>query len=79
MDKELKEELKKYLSTRTLISELCGPGSLRQTVPYLEEKLIFYAVIENDGDDKCIPPFKVYRVFEKYNLEFKRAVKTPLC
>ncbi|KAL4480333.1 hypothetical protein ABPG74_020849 [Tetrahymena malaccensis] len=79
LNKELKEELQKYLSDKTLLAELCG-GVAKQYVKYGPNPvLICFSIVNNYSDDICLSPPEAEIVFQKFNLKYRQYQKTNEC
>lgn len=60
--------LKKALSGRTLVGEYCGNPDFQHLVKYNEITIYFYAVVENNSTNSCIPPPQAFALLEQYHL-----------
>ncbi|KAL4471393.1 hypothetical protein ABPG74_008286 [Tetrahymena malaccensis] len=65
---QLLVELKEYLNGRTFVGEYCGNQDYQHLVKYDKIDLHFYAVVENNSPETCIPTDLAYQIFEKYGL-----------
>ncbi|EAR94538.1 hypothetical protein TTHERM_00052480 (macronuclear) [Tetrahymena thermophila SB210] len=61
-------ELKEYLDGRTFVGEYCGNQDYQHLVKYDKIDLHFYAVVENNSRETCIPTDIAYQIFEKFGL-----------
>lgn len=62
------QELKQALIGRTIIGEYCGNPDFQHLVKYADVTIYFYALVENEGTQTCVPPPEAFRFFEDYKL-----------
>lgn len=57
------------MNGRTFVGEYCGNQNFQHLVKYDAINLHFYAIVENDSTETCIPPEEAYQVFNKFDLK----------
>jgi hypothetical protein len=62
-------ELEKVCNERTLVGEYIGSAEHQHLVKYSRVTLIFYAVVDNYGEDSCWPCAKAWALFKKFGLD----------
>lgn len=63
-------KLQESLAGKTLIGEYVGNPYLQHIVKYTKETIVFYAVTDNNSDDKnCLLPEEAYAIFNEFNLD----------
>ena len=53
----------------TLVGEYIGSQDHQHLVMYTRVSLIFYAIVDNNSTDSCIPCDQAWSFFSKYNLD----------
>ena len=48
------------MAGRTFVGEYCGNAAYQHLVKYDKIQLHFYAIVENEAEDTCIPPELAY-------------------
>ena len=56
-------------SERTFVGEYIGSDAHQHLVKYSRVTLIFYAVVDNYGQDSCWPCAKAWALFKRFNLD----------
>lgn len=62
------EILKKNLQNKTLIGEYCGNPNHQHLVNYEKTDLLFFAIVDHDSNDSCLPPHQAFNFFKIHNL-----------
>lgn len=70
------EELQKDLEGRTLVGEYCGNEKYQHLVKYDKTMIFLYALVENNGNKSCLPPYEVFELCSKFNLAAVKFVET---
>ena len=69
------DELKADLENKTLVGEYIGSQEHQHLVKYSRVTIIFYAVVENDSMEDCMPCDLAWALFDKWGLD-KVAIRT---
>lgn len=69
MKKKDQEDLMEACNERTLVGEYIGSVDHQHLVKYSRVTIIFYAVVDNYGEDSCWPCAKAWALFKKFNLD----------
>lgn len=49
-----------------MVGEYCGNQDYQHLVKYENIDILFYAIVDHNTDDPCIPPTDAYELFKKY-------------
>ena len=63
------DQLKDVCNERTLVGEYIGSNEHQHLVKYSRVTIIFYAVVDNYGEDSCWPCAKAWALFKRFNLD----------
>lgn len=69
MTKEMRIELMNAVAGKTLVGEYIGSQDHQHLVKYSRVTLIFYAVVDNYGEDSCWPCSRAWALFKHFGLD----------
>ncbi|CAD8108582.1 unnamed protein product [Paramecium primaurelia] len=64
------DDLKSFLNQHTLIGEYCGNPNYQHITKYSHIQLIFYAIVNNNSPDICLPVEHTKNICKKFKLQF---------
>ena len=62
------ECLKEDLKNKTLVGEYCGNPNHQHLIKYEKNDILFFAIVDHNSLDSCIPPNQAFAFFKKYSL-----------
>ena len=62
-------EIREACNERTLVGEYIGSQEHQHLVKYSRVTIIFYAVVDNYGEDTCWPCAKAWALFKHFGLD----------
>ncbi len=62
------ECLKKDLKNKTLVGEYCGNPTHQHLIKYNKTDILFFAIVDHNSLNSCIPPNEAFDLFKKYSL-----------
>ena len=66
---DMRKELTEMLDGKTAIGEFVGSPEHQHLVKYTRVGLIFYALVENDSDETCLPCGMAFAFFKRFGLD----------
>ncbi|CAD8179506.1 unnamed protein product [Paramecium octaurelia] len=64
------DDLKSFLTENTLIGEYCGNPDYQHITKYSHLQLIFYAIVNNNSPDICLPVEHTKQICNQFKLQF---------
>lgn len=64
--------LKNFLKKHTMIGEYVGNPSCQHLVQYREIDILFFAIVNNQIEEECLPPLESFKFFSKFHLSTVR-------
>ena len=64
--------LKFFLKKHTLIGEYVGNPDCQHLIQYREIDILFFAIVNNNIDEECLPPLEAFKIFGQYHLSTVR-------
>lgn len=62
------EQLKTFLKDKTLVGEYCGNPKHKHLVSYPKITILFYAIVDHNNTQICLPPKESFELFEMYKI-----------
>ena len=69
MPENMRQDLTKTLIGHTMIGEYIGSQDYQHLVKYSRVSIIFYAIVDNQSEQSCLPCSVAWGLFKKFRLD----------